>query len=349
MLPGEVLDAQGDLLTRLQTNPDFRDVVGLFSAVDGLGPDATREMILNGAGKFADQVKNAVQASYPYRVSYDMCTLLEAAAMDLDETDTWDLTIAPTEFGFVRFDKPLEFVDQSIDGGRGNRMLVHFVIWGRGDGGSVMWAFNDRYSEPDGSDEIAQIYAMAKAVQDGIHTSKSAEKAIERVRRASGRWNPVCIARQGVGKPLGPPVIIVKSDPEDPDAEDMEATNLIRHMHALWLMLNQTITVTSDEHPERHARKRAIKKGIPSKVTLIHLRRAVYPHREEGESLVEWSHRWPVRGHWAWRACSDKHPQAVQGAPVKGGVGVRVYIAPYIKGPDDKPLVLTQKVFSLER
>lgn len=347
MLPGEVLDAQGDLLTRLQTNPDFRDVVGIFSAVDAYGPDPTREMIMNGASQQAEVAMRAVQAAYPYRVSYDMCTLLEAAAMDLDETDTWDLSLAPTEFGFVRFDKPLEFIDNDLTAdAKPKRMLVHFVVWGRGEGGSLLWAFNDRYSDPDGTDEIAEIHAMAKAIGEGLHTPKSAAVAIERVRRASGRWNISCLARQRVGQPLGDPIIRVTGFEGD---DDIEATNIVRHMHALWLMLNQTITITTEEHPERHARKRAEKKGIPNKVTLIQLRRAVYPHREEGESLIEWSHRWPVRGHWAWRACSEKHPQAVHGAPVKGGIGVRVYIAPYIKGPDDKPLVLTQKVFSLER
>lgn len=353
MRPTEVLDAHGDLFERVQGRPDFKMATKRFAAVE-LAPRDSEERLLEAIGDVVfESFENTVKNAYDYRVTFDMCTLLEAASMELDDTDTWDLSLAPTDHGFVRFDRPIEVWDV-----RGKRMLAHFLVWGRvkdgqGNYGSGLWWYNDTYTESDTTNEQAMIEALRNIKPSEV------KSALEIMQRASGRWSPISVQLVKANAALGPPLY----DPSDPGVaktsavtqavkdgvEPQVVNNLTRYVHALWLMLNQTITITADEFPDRAGRKRATRRGLPGKVTVIALRRAVYPHRQEGESLVEWSHRWPVRGHWAWRVCSADHPQAVTDAPVKGGIGVRVYIAPYIKGPDDKPLVLTEKVFDLAR
>jgi hypothetical protein len=70
-------------------------------------------------------------------------------------------------------------------------------------------------------------------------------------------------------------------------------------------------------------------------VSVILLRRKSGRGLENTE--VEWSHRWLVRGHWRnqWYSTLKEHRL--------------IYINPHIKGPDDKPLIVHDKVNLLGR
>lgn len=84
-------------------------------------------------------------------------------------------------------------------------------------------------------------------------------------------------------------------------------------------------------------RKRAKNKRIET-VTCALLRRREYTSESEREAEArDYSHRWIVRGHM--------RNQAVGPRNAKGGQQhERVWIAPYVKGPEDKPLVLKDRV-----
>lgn len=73
-------------------------------------------------------------------------------------------------------------------------------------------------------------------------------------------------------------------------------------------------------------------------VTIVSLRRRHYVSDEEREAEArEYSHRWIVRGHMRNQAVGPRNAEG-------GQRHERVYIAPYIKGPEDKPLVLKDRV-----
>lgn len=82
----------------------------------------------------------------------------------------------------------------------------------------------------------------------------------------------------------------------------------------------------------RHARKRLEKKGItPCDIQVVALRKRPSRKEEPKDLLVEtkeveWNWQWTVKGHLRqqWYASLGKH--------------LPVYIHPFIKGPDDKPL-----------
>jgi hypothetical protein len=60
--------------------------------------------------------------------------------------------------------------------------------------------------------------------------------------------------------------------------------------------------------------------------------------RQEPESEANYSHRFIVSGHWRnqWYASGQVHRQ--------------IWISPYVKGPEDQPLVVRpRRVFSLVR
>jgi hypothetical protein len=74
------------------------------------------------------------------------------------------------------------------------------------------------------------------------------------------------------------------------------------------------------------------------RVTCASLRRYHYTNDAEREAEArDYSHRWIVRGHMRNQPIGPRN--------AKGGQQhQRVWIAPYVKGPEDKPLVLKDRV-----
>jgi len=141
---------------------------------------------------------------------------------------------------------------------------------------------------------------------------------------------------------LGPPAAPFKPDPAalknalreaarrgKAGWQEPFAISFMRLPKVFWLFIQETILRTED-YSDRAARRRLLRKGSNfsgSKVKLVMLRRAVYG-KTDGHSEVNWSHRWMVSFHWR----NQWHPRQ------------KVHrlrpIAPYEKGPKDKPLVL---------
>jgi hypothetical protein len=82
----------------------------------------------------------------------------------------------------------------------------------------------------------------------------------------------------------------------------------------------------------RQVQRARARKGDPvpdvSGVGVVELRRTVYRDRHDPKDAahVDWQHQWIVRGHWRkqWYPGKQKHSP--------------VFVEPYVKGPDDKPL-----------
>lgn len=333
--PAEIIDAQGDLFERLKHDSDFRQYQSLTfqSAVRKNGESGGDEW---GAA-WAEALTQWVEHSYAYRVTEDMCTLLEHAQASLDESDTFDAQLAPTDWGIVHFERPIPVMDV-----RGKTMLVHWAIWGpadvRGKKGLGFSFYNDHFIQPD---EVWADFHRDAAEARG-HDEQTSRMVWDTARRICGRWNSVSQGAYRSGDELGPslvgPIPEQHAELVGSGIDPGQATNLYRYMHALFLLLNQTLVQVEDEEVDRTTRRRAQRRGLPhSKVTVIQLRRTEGA-RQQGESMVEWSHRWVVRGHWRWQAC---------------GVGRqerrRIWIAPFIKGPEDAPIIVTDKLYSLER
>jgi hypothetical protein len=113
-----------------------------------------------------------------------------------------------------------------------------------------------------------------------------------------------------------------------------------RFVSTLWLLLQQKVAVKRVTIANRATRRRAEKAGdsvLPT-VTVIELRRPISQQESEGSGgPVEWSHRWMVGGHWR-----------NQYYPSTGG-HLPMWIAPYVKGPEDKPLVVKDRVYAWVR
>ena len=125
-----------------------------------------------------------------------------------------------------------------------------------------------------------------------------------------------------------------------------------RELMAGGLWLNQRIMVTADAPVERHVRKRAAKTlNQPSdRVRVVHLRRterlkpcgkpdvpADRPQSVGDDGTRDWAFQWVVRGHWRHQYYRSLDTHRV------------IWIDPYVKGPEDKPLKPSATVFAVIR
>lgn len=301
-----MLAAQADLLHRLRTDPGM-----LYYHAGGwdVDPQARRK---NGP-----QLIRMVRKGRGFRVSDEWSILVQSAASKLDESDVWDSTLAPREYGIVRFDEPLPV---STGAGRVNR--AHWLMWGRSDaGGTCLFLWNDHH-DPD--DEAVAYF----------------EEMDRHERRRLGRWGSIGgHAHIPDGATLGPVELDWNYYDHGLDPNIIEAqhatTNMARYLHALWLMMDQPLTVTETDRLPPTSTKAARAAGITPEVHSVRLRRGAGT-RGTGESKVEWSRRWLVDGHWRWQAYGPGYQQRR-----------RVWIAPFVKGPADKPLMITKKVYDV--
>jgi hypothetical protein len=327
MHPADVVRCHADLADRLRTEA-FRGYLRL--CLRHMGPDRDLGQDQEALVKVTH---GNVKMAENYLVSREMSDLVVAAAEALDEEDVFDLTVAPSPSGLARFDKPIPMTDV-----RGRQMLSHWVLWGpclvtgedgtTGRGMLVTW-FNDSVTEPD---------EVAKALRaDRSNDSKVLSAMV-------GRWDYVGTSTVCSGSPLGPRTVDPSQGYADMvraqgDEVSAGATNMLRGVHALWLLMRQTIVSTqrASSHPSATAAAKRAK--IPPLVSTVHLRRSVSLEPSQGHHEVHWQHRWLVRGHWRWQACGTGRAERK-----------RIWVEGFIKGPDGAPFVANHEtVYALVR
>lgn len=107
----------------------------------------------------------------------------------------------------------------------------------------------------------------------------------------------------------------------------------------LWLLLRQPMTAQDDVPADRQERRRLAREGRePSRVRVIRLRRpSGRGSGEPGEPTI-WHHRWIVRGHWRMQPHGQGRQQRRP-----------VWIAPFVKGPEDAPMLGGDKVYVFDQ
>lgn len=308
---------------------------------------STRQRLVDAGVGLADTHRRHVRSAYAYHVSENMTRMVQHAAAGLDDTDTFDRNLAPTAVGIARFEGGLPIMDV-----RGKRMIAHWVVWGpvtvNDRPCTLLTWYNDVATE---ADEVAVEHLQS---EDG-----------QKYRDIVGRWFWIGGDYIGQGVEIGGETVW----PGDEQIAAIEAegdvphpsTSATRYAHALWLLLGQTTTSVTDADLDRTTRRRAGKAGLPPRVTVIALRRPESTGKSDGESMVEWQHSWLVRGHWRWQRRGPVAGDHVHAFPPVGS-GVRpclidgcearyerIFVRGYVKGPEDAPLKISDKVYALRR
>jgi hypothetical protein len=337
MHPSQVLDLKADMYVRageikwqqmVETQFELDTLESINT--DGSRPDPVKAR--NGARIISDRLQREIHQAHCYYVSPEMSEIIAWAAAKFEEDDFFRIDEIPTAHGFTYFEKPLKMTDV-----RGRTMLINCVVW------------FPSIAKKEGFPEyptITLVYFNDQSLTpDDIALTVMKEYDISPM----GRWGLIGMQglrdHFGVGPETLPPhpekILQLEAEGDTPH----EFTNILRLMHAYWLMLNQTISDVSEAHIPRAFSKRARRMEIPDRVTVVALRR--YEGMHHGDTSVEWQYRWLVRGHWRWQHVSEHHPLAEPDPD--GGHRARVWVRPHVKGPEDRPLHLTSKVYGLIR
>jgi hypothetical protein len=359
MKPTQVVDCQADLLVRLQ-DPVLRGVwrsqltEDIFKSLH-----VPTETAKANAAAYMQSMDRAMKDADAYHVSEDMTNLVVHAASLLDETDRMSRQLAPSRSGLVRFEQPLPMRDI-----RGKQLSISWMGWGpvlvsiqtRHDvrepqEAMCVWMWNDHQDAPD---------EIALTLMDPADDPRLYEFSIGKL----GRWGFIGGETVYDNMRLGPAYVeadearraAILADGDIP----VGFTNPLRYLHALWMLLGQTVVNVEERQLDRPYARRAKRMNLPRRVTVIELRRRE-GRRQPGETMVEWNHRWVVKGHWRWQQYGPRrHEHAYGPVQVNGRVLVRecdtcdarierIWIDPFVKGPDGKPLIVTDKVYALMR
>lgn len=110
---------------------------------------------------------------------------------------------------------------------------------------------------------------------------------------------------------------------------------IARFVLAAFAWLNQKVVVLDDGHIERHRRKeyeRVMNRKQPT-IKVIQLRKREDAPKDDETDVghevkkIDYTCRWVVTGHWRNQACGKQFAERRL-----------VFIHPYVKGPDDKPV-----------
>jgi hypothetical protein len=121
---------------------------------------------------------------------------------------------------------------------------------------------------------------------------------------------------------------------------------VIKFFAAGCLWMQQKILITKSIHVNTHEKRAAKRHGINPEIKLIMLRRRdVQMPKEHDENTTEevkkkdfeWHVQWIVRGHWR----NQYYPSIKENRTI--------WIDPYNKGPEDKPLINPEKIFIVNR
>lgn len=334
MRPDLLLDARADLVRRLG-GEQFQDY--LRTAVNWGGNDAAQwrssqwDMAL-------ETVRTSAAYAEVFRVTEPMSHIVEALADGMsgiehvprrDEIYSYN--------GLVFFERPLPVTDV-----RGNRMLVHWLTWSPVNVGSRPDV--SREEEPGEPGFLISLWNDLQIEPDEVMREQPAESIAYHL-RVLGRWAPMGLDVTTVDARVGPAwtspdeatVERLVADGVPPEVAQRGSTNTLRYVVALWTLMNQTLTDLREERPRK--RKRFGPQRMPQResITVITLRRRA-SDPDHDPSSVEWQHRWLVRGH----------PRQQRYGPHNAWVK-SIWIAPHIKGPEGRPLVVTRKIYDVRR
>lgn len=326
MKPKDVLELRADLAAKLSV-PRYR---GAMAEIMRMGTGA---MDYYGSRYMADYAAKSIISAENFFVVPEMCDLVAYSSSVLDSSDISDKTLVPSQSGFAYFEKPIEIVDI-----RQKKIFLNAILWETAtDDSTVVHMWNDEYSHPD---DAARFVLEHRATLSGADLA-----SYDKWLAVKGRWGYTGVAIYRDGELVGDEKQEVSEElaAKYADVEGIETapfTNPRRIVHAFFLMLSQTLVARETERGDKKVARRMKQMGVPNDVTVITFRRTKYEKKMEGPANVEWSHRWLVRGFWRWQ-------------PYKNEKGEwdrkRIWINPFIKGPEDKPLVITNKINAFVR
>jgi hypothetical protein len=297
----------------------------------------------------------------PIFVSAEMCQLVDAARHSF-EPEPLQLSDIMTPRGFLYFEEPLLIPDR-----HGRPLEIKAVAWSQQysmeaedreklDARVAAFAERSEAGAVFGPRFVAS--EMDAMVADGLIDPHGLLVAIYSEREtylenAGSRLNAdPKLVEAAYRNTEGTPLVTVHVAPwpydttfegneTDMAGEPTGAREWWQLLQTTFRLMQQRLAHKGYARPQRARRREATRLGFPrdSEIVIVRLRREAGdepPGEENGEA--NYSHRFIVSGHWRnqWYPSEKLHRQ--------------IWISPYVKGPEDKPLIVRpRRVFQWQR
>ncbi len=267
-----------------------------------------------------------------YYVTDEMCELIYNTVPYIpDNTDIESLSI-PSEYGLVVFAKPFYGIDSVTKNKK--EVEVDAILWGPAITQDLQCI------------TISSFHCLDK---EKSQTTKLSRLDLQK----AGFLEDACVLKDKIWIPLGYsdwPLSYPIFEPTNNNLDDQNESGVEdrRLLAALFTILDskKIIEPNSYYYVDRATRRRNSKKQIkaPSNIRLVTLKQSVVENAEvenvetENKNHIEYSHRFMVRMHPVLQPCGA------------GGKDRKLIVrGPYIKGPEDKPLIIKETVNILKK
>ncbi len=286
-----------------------------------------------------------LEAADTYYVDPRMHALVTAAAESMPQEELLPRDI-PSDFGFLMIPGGLGVIDI-----RGKALKYHAVQWASFGGAVYITWLTDKYDMTDSTNLVMRAKISTEVFRE---FPQFAPGGFNEMR--FGHPLPVSVGPDFLVPPERE-LRVIHNVNEDgsrsiawafdkgytPDelldkmSMSVRTDPALRWLLATWRLMQQSVTSVTEEHAPRNMRRALERKNQNAKVTVISLRHRV--SQGDGGNEVEWSHRWLVKGHWRNQPCKEDGEWTTR----------LVWIHPYVKGPEDKPLLIREHVYALVR
>ena len=341
---------------RLTTAGGNEDLIGVVNP-DDFDPDTRTvtsveaieapDQIAIGTTVLAELAAWQIAHAPTVYVTADMVTMLEHAAHGLDDTDMMPRHPAyPT--GFAVLARPIR-----VPYGNGTDQIINAFAWT--DFGAaktafgtlghlgLLYEFADRRAQDRQVTYAAESYPSRAAwdrapdlvltVTDPFMTGTPVGGPVETMDQVTRQARALAdrIRDEGVAARY-----LEHNAPPVPGGTEIGRAQ--PYLAALLLLLSQEITVARTQPVNPFAARRAVRAGMRREhVTVVDVRRREHrpaePGTEAGERLHE---RHIVGGHWKWQPFGKERR-----------LRKRIFVAAYVRGPEDAPLVAKPRVHRL--
>ncbi len=314
----------------------FRSMIDAFMAdIDGRGFNAISKLSVqdnHGSVQFA----NAVTLAETYYLSPEMQELVQAAstASDFPDDEAILRSDPPSEAGFLYLPARFRIIEV-----RGQVMIAHAIVWLNR---KVWWLSDRRDPEDEINQQLNEAYPPSSYTMprwdlmavDSFDWNKPLPTLLTFPRGVLPPSAKIEFKKDGHGN-----TVMITDHALAPDLQPSIVTSPgMRFLLTIWRLMQQTLSeIIKDDSHVKAVRRYANRAGIKDTgVYVIQLRRRESHATGTGRPL---DHRFLVRGHWARRWCGPLEDRYLRA----------VYIHPYLKGPEDSPLIIREHVHALVR
>jgi len=251
-------------------------------------------------------------------VAPEMCEIIQVAKEGF-QPEALQANDFITHTGFMYFAEPIHMLDR-------HKRVVSV--------GAVSWCpFVDESGTLQNDGMAITLYSAARSEQDEFsHMAREFAKS-----HGAPDLLPLHLSVISFGNPFD------DGDLYDLDGNYTGADEWWRTVQVALRLMQQRVATYGDERLPRPTRRRMFRAEFPlDAVLVIRLRRPTPKHNghEESETTVEWTHRWLVDGFWRNQPYGKRGEEPYYR---------QIWISPYVKGPEDLPLVVKKRYYKWDR